>query len=207
MFTGIVQGKATIQTVEKQADFMRLQVELPLQNSDNLQIGASIALNGTCLTVVAFEDNLVSFDLIMETLKLTNLGQLKPGDQVNFERAARFGDEIGGHLLSGHIHQQVKISKIDKPDNNWIVWFEVAPEFQRYIFNKGFIGLNGCSLTIAEQQGNQFNVYLIPETLGVTTFGDLDVGALVNMEIDAHTQAVVETVEQYMSRSNPLKTK
>ncbi|WP_415887736.1 riboflavin synthase subunit alpha [Neptuniibacter sp. QD37_6] len=207
MFTGIVQGKATIKAVETKADFMRLQVELPLEHCDNLQIGASIALNGTCLTVVAFENNLISFDLIMETLKLTNLGDLAPGDQVNFERAAKFGDEIGGHLLSGHIHQQVKIAKIEKPENNWIVWFEAAPEFQRYIFAKGFIGLNGCSLTIGEKQDNLFNVYLIPETLAVTTFGDLGEGCKVNMEIDAHTQAVVETVEQYMNSHNLLKNK
>ncbi|EAR59831.1 riboflavin synthase [Neptuniibacter caesariensis] len=199
MFTGIVQGKASIRAIKKQADFIQLQVELPEENSHNIQIGASIALNGTCLTVTSFEKNLVSFDLIMETLRVTNLGNLKEGDQVNFERAAKFGDEIGGHLLSGHIHHQVKIAKIERPENNCIIWFETSQEWLRYVFAKGFIGLNGCSLTIGEVKNNLFNVYLIPETLSVTTFGELEEGDSVNMEIDAHTQAVVDTVEQYMS--------
>lgn len=199
MFTGIVQGKAIIRAINKQQDFIQLQVELPETHTDNIQIGASIALNGTCLTVTKFEGSQVFFDLIMETLNVTNLGRLQVGDQVNFERAARFGDEIGGHLLSGHIHQQVTIAKIERPENNCIIWFETSKEWLRYIFAKGFIGLNGCSLTVGEVEDNRFNVYLIPETLTVTTFGELSEGSSVNMEIDAHTQAVVDTVEQYMS--------
>lgn len=199
MFTGIVQGKATIQSIERKSDFMRLQVQLPQENCENLQLGASIALNGTCLTVTDFKENLISFDLIMETLRVTNLGQLSEGDLVNFERAARFGDEIGGHLLSGHIHQQVKIVEIERPENNCIIWFEANPEWIKYIFAKGFIALNGCSLTIGEVEDNRFNVYLIPETLSITTFGQQVIGDLINMEVDAHTQATVDTVERYMS--------
>ncbi len=199
MFTGIVQGTATIRAINQQQDFVQLEVELPATHSEGIQLGASIALNGTCLTVTKFENSIVFFDLIMETLKVTNLGQLEVGDKVNFERAASFGDEIGGHLLSGHIHQQVTIAKIERPKNNCIIWFATSPEWLRYIFAKGFIGLNGCSLTVGEVKDNLFNVYLIPETLAVTTFAELAEGASVNMEIDAHTQAVVDTVEQYMS--------
>lgn len=200
MFTGIVQGKATIHSMIEKPDFMQLKVELPPSHCKNLQIGASIALNGTCLTVTSFEDNLVCFDLIMETLRVTNLGQLTVGDVVNFERAAKFGDEIGGHLLSGHVHQKVTIERIETPDNNWIVWFRVSPDYLKYIFAKGFIGLNGCSLTVGEIDDELFNVFLIPETLALTTFGSLEEGSIVNLEIDAHTQAIVETVEQYMNR-------
>lgn len=200
MFTGIVQGKARIKSIQRKDDFMQLQVQLPKDACDNIQLGASIALNGTCLTVTAFENDLVNFDLIMETLKVTNLGNLQVGDNVNFERAAKFGDEIGGHVLSGHVHQQVKISKIEKTENNHIIWFDTAPKWLEYIFAKGFIGLNGCSLTVGEVNDQGFNVYLIPETLQVTTFGELSAGADVNMEIDAHTQAVVDTVKQYMAK-------
>lgn len=200
MFTGIVQGKARIKSIQRKDDFMQLQVQLPKDACDNIQLGASIALNGTCLTVTAFENDLVNFDLIMETLKVTNLGNLQVGDNVNFERAAKFGDEIGGHVLSGHVHQQVKISKIEKTENNHIIWFDAAPKWLEYIFAKGFIGLNGCSLTVGEVNDQGFNVYLIPETLQVTTFGELSEGADVNMEIDAHTQAVVDTVKQYMAK-------
>lgn len=201
MFTGIVQGKATIKSIEKHDQFMRLQLELPAERADNLQLGASIAVNGTCLTVTAFEGNLVSFDLIMETLRVTNLGTLSVGDQVNFERAARFGDEIGGHLLSGHVHDQVTICQIEKPENNCILWFETNEEWMKYILPKGFVALNGCSLTIGEVENNRFNVYLIPETLGLTVFGNAEVGNKVNLEIDPQTQAVVDTVERYMRQN------
>lgn len=198
MFTGIVQGKAQIETIERKDDFMTLTVRLPEDAADNLQHGASIALNGTCLTVTRFSANQVTFDLIMETLRVTNLGKLKAGDEVNFERAASFGDEIGGHLLSGHIHDQVIIDRIERPDNNCIIWFRTSEKWQRYIFAKGFIALNGCSLTVGELQDGCFNVFLIPETLSITTFGDASVGDSVNLEVDSHTQAIVDTVDQYM---------
>ncbi|WP_067866981.1 riboflavin synthase [Neptuniibacter marinus] len=198
MFTGIVQGKGVIRALEKKADFIHLKVELPPQHCKDIQLGASIALNGTCLTVTSFKENIVSFDLIMETLRVTNLSEINLGDLVNFERAAKFGDEIGGHLLSGHVHQQVSINRIEKPENNWILWFNITPEWRKYIFPKGFVALNGCSLTIGEVLEDQFNVFLIPETLSITTFGNLEKGDKVNMEIDAHTQAVVDTVEQYL---------
>lgn len=200
MFTGIVQGQATVTAIEKLDQFMRLQLTLPPERADNLQLGASIAVNGTCLTVTGFEGNSVSFDLIMETLRVTNLGLLSIGDRVNFERAARFGDEIGGHLLSGHIHDQVSIWNIERTDTNCILWFEVDPRWMKYILPKGFVALNGCSLTIGEVQENRFNVYLIPETLSITVFGTATVGDRVNLEVDPHTQAVVDTVERYMTQ-------
>ena len=199
MFTGIVQGTAIVQSITRKDDFMQLTVELPEERCDNLQLGASIALNGTCLTVTAFEGRNVSFDLIIETLKVTNLGNLDIGDRVNFERAARFGDEIGGHVLSGHVHSQVQIAEIERTETNCILWFEAENQWLPYLFPKGFVALNGCSLTIGEIQENRFNVYLIPETLSVTTFGTCQKGDNINMEIDAHTQAIVDTVEQYMS--------
>ncbi|WP_027857205.1 riboflavin synthase [Marinobacterium jannaschii] len=199
MFTGIVQGKASVIAQERSDQFMRLTLELPAHRADNLQLGASIAVNGTCLTVTAFDGNQVSFDLIMETLKVTNLGQLSPGDEVNFERAARFGDEIGGHLLSGHVHTQVSISRIERPENNCVLWFDVAEEWMKYVFPKGFVALNGCSLTVGETTDQGFNVYLIPETLSLTVFGEAAEGQMVNLEIDAHTQAVVDSVDRYMA--------
>ncbi|MGH1463384.1 MAG: riboflavin synthase subunit alpha [Neptuniibacter sp.] len=198
MFTGIVQGTAIVQSITRKDDFMQLTVELPKANCNNLQLGASIALNGTCLTVTAFEGNYVNFDLIIETLNVTNLGNLKVGDRINFERAASFGDEIGGHVLSGHIHSKVAIVEIEKTATNCIIWFEVDDKWLRYIFPKGFVALNGCSLTIGEIKEKRFNVYLIPETLAITTFGEKGVGSIINMEIDAHTQAIVDTVDRYM---------
>lgn len=205
MFTGIVQGTAIVQSITRKDDFMQLTVELPEERCENLQLGASIALNGTCLTVTAFEGRNVSFDLIIETLKVTNLGNLDIGDRVNFERAARFGDEIGGHVLSGHVHTQVQVAEIERTETNCILWFEAENQWLPYLFPKGFVALNGCSLTIGEIQENRFNVYLIPETLSVTTFGTCQKGDNINMEIDAHTQAIVDTVEQYMA-NRPAKS-
>jgi riboflavin synthase len=200
MFTGIVQGIATVITAELKNQFMQLTLELPDNHTDNLQTGASIAVNGTCLTITAFDGNRVRFDLIMETLRVTNLGTLLAGSKVNFERAARIGDEIGGHLLSGHVHTQATICQIEQPQDNRIIWFEVEKELMKYILPKGFVALNGCSLTIGEVEDNRFNVYLIPETLNVTTFGDASVGTKINLEVDSHTQAVVDTVERYMQQ-------
>ena len=199
MFTGIVQGIATVSRLERQENFMRLTLELPQASCDNLQTGASIAVNGTCLTITGFSGQLVHFDLIMETLRVTNLGALQQGDKVNFERAARFGDEIGGHLLSGHVHSQISLRSKDTPADNCILWFDVAPEFMKYILPKGFVALNGCSLTVGEVSDNGFNVYLIPETLSVTTFGTVQPGDTINLEIDSQTQAVVDTIERYMA--------
>ncbi|MCV6589403.1 MAG: riboflavin synthase subunit alpha [Marinobacterium sp.] len=200
MFTGIVQGQAIVSALDHQTDFMRLTLTLPEGHTDNLQTGASIAVNGTCLTVTAFEGNNVQFDLIVETLRVTNLGQLTTGNRVNFERAARFGDEIGGHLLSGHIHDQAEIVDIERSDNNCVLWFEVSPQWMKYILPKGFVALNGASLTIGDVTDNRFNVYLIPETLALTTFGEATPGWTINLEVDPHTQAVVDTVERYMAQ-------
>ncbi|BBB25964.1 riboflavin synthase [Amphritea japonica] len=200
MFTGIVQGTASVITTVIKNQFMQLTLELPQKHCDNLQTGASIAVNGTCLTITAFTANQVKFDLIMETLKVTNLGELKPGDSVNFERAARIGDEIGGHMLSGHIHGQASIINIEQPEDNRIIWFEAEPDLMKYILPKGFVALNGCSLTIGDVKENRFNVYLIPETLTVTTFGASSAGDKINLEIDSQTQAVVDTVERYMQQ-------
>jgi len=199
MFTGIVQGQAQVTRLQREQEFMRLTLTLPDGHLENLQTGASIAVNGTCLTVTGFEGNQVHFDLIMETLRVTNLGLLSESDTVNFERAARFGDEIGGHLLSGHVHDQVEIVEIERPENNCILWFEASPQWMKYILPKGFVALNGASLTIGEVIGNRFNVYLIPETLSLTTFGRAVEGWKVNLEIDPQTQAVVDTVERYMA--------
>ncbi|GGO81033.1 riboflavin synthase subunit alpha [Marinobacterium nitratireducens] len=200
MFTGIVQGKARVLDLERHPQFMRLTVELPPARAERLEQGASIALNGTCLTVTGFTGNRVSFDLIVETLRVTNLGDLKVGDEVNFERAARFGDEIGGHSLSGHVHATVEILDIERSEHNCVVWFALPDEQGKYILPKGFVALNGCSLTIGEVRQDRFNVYLIPETLAVTGFGTAAVGERINLEVDSQTQATVDTVERLLQQ-------
>lgn len=200
MFTGIVQGMAKLQQLERKTNLSTLAINLPATAREGLQIGASIAINGVCLTITGWNDEVVYFDAMIETLRLTNLGALQEGDLVNFERAARFQDEIGGHLMSGHVIDQVTLTARQELDEeNLRLEFTVAEQWMKYIFAKGYIGLNGCSLTVGEVEANRFSVYLIPETRRATTFGTMPEGTQVNLEIDPQTQVIVDTVERVMA--------
>lgn len=201
MFTGIVQGKATVVSAEVNQGVMRLVVDFGhIQRLEGLKTGASIAINGTCLTVVAFSGSQVSFDLIAETLRLTNLSEVSVGSEVNFERAAKFGDEIGGHLLSGHIHTQAEVVRVEPDDANLAIYLQVPEQWHEFILPKGYISLDGASLTIGEKvDAGLFSIHLIPETLRLTTIGSRQVGDKINVEIDSQTQAVVETAKRYMA--------
>ena len=200
MFTGIVQGIGRIVSVEQPAaDFRTHTVELPEHMAHGLQPGASVAHNGCCLTVTETDGRTARFDLMAETLDKTNLGRLKTGDLVNLERAARFGDEIGGHLMSGHITATTAITRIERSGLNTTVWFSLPAALRPYILPKGFVGLDGCSLTIGSVGEDSFCVHLIPETLRRTLFGTRQAGDTVNLEIDPQTQAVVETVGRILA--------
>jgi len=202
MFTGIVQGTAEVTTCQRHQDFMQLELELPPERAHALTVGASIAVNGTCLSITAFTGRRVCFDVIDTTLATTNLGELTAGDRVNFERAARFGDEVGGHLMSGHILCCARLERVETSAHNRHLHFETPRAAAPYLLPKGFVGLNGCSLTLAEvdSERNSFSVALIPETLAQTTFGQLQPGARVNLEVDPQTQAIVDTVNRYLAQ-------
>lgn len=200
MFTGIVQGMGEITAVRTQgSDFRTHTVRLPPELADGLQEGASVAHNGCCLTVTAVRGCEADFDLMAETLALTNLGHLQTGDFVNIERAARFGDEIGGHQMSGHISTCTEILAVEQSGNNRTLTFRLPEKFSPYILPKGFVGLDGCSLTVGSVEADRFTVHLIPETLRRTLFGRYTAGAAVNLEIDPQTQAVVDTVRRLLS--------
>jgi riboflavin synthase len=199
MFTGIVQGQGQIKSIaegNKQRSFV---ISLPQSISHHVAIGASIAINGTCLTVTSQHANAFSFDVIGQTLKLTNLGLLQQGDWVNVERSLKYGDEIGGHIISGHVSASVAISHIEHLDDNTSIWFDLPWAHKKHVLPQGFIGLNGCSLTVSTVNESAFCVCLIPETLRTTGFGKATVGAYVNMEIDHQTQTIVATVERVLA--------
>ena len=206
MFTGIVQTRLPVAERISREDFATFVFDFPEQFIAGLQIGASVAINGTCLTVRTLDGNRVTFDAIGQTLKVTNLGQVNAGTVVNIERAARFGDEIGGHVLSGHIMDQVRVLEIVESANNLVVWMERPEHLAPYILDKGYVALNGCSLTIAEVMADRFCVHLIPETRDVTTFGLTQVGDAINVEVDAQTQAVVETVRRILADGGLLNS-
>ena len=200
MFTGIVQGMGRVVYVEQPAaDFRTHTVELPEDMAGGLQTGASVAHNGCCLTVTETDGRTARFDLMAETLDKTNLGRLKAGDLVNLERAARFGDEIGGHLMSGHITATTEILRIERTEHNTTMHFALPAALKPYILTKGFVGLDGCSLTIGNVGEDSFCVHLIPETLRRTLFGTRQAGDTVNLEIDPQTQAVVDTVGRILA--------
>ncbi|PVX40479.1 riboflavin synthase alpha chain [Pasteurella langaaensis DSM 22999] len=200
MFTGIVQGIAQIHSIIEKENFRTHTVKMPQDLLVDLELGASVAHNGVCLTVTQIDGDLVSFDLMVETLRVTNLGHLKPGDFVNIERAMKYGAEIGGHILSGHVYCMATVSKRILSENNLQIWFELpTADVMKYILHKGFIAIDGISLTIGEVKDQQFCVNLIPETIERTLIATREVGEFVNIEIDPQTQAIVDTVENYLA--------
>jgi riboflavin synthase len=201
MFTGIVQGTATLVSIDEKPNFRTHVIEMPESMLPGLETGASVAHNGCCLTVTEINGNRVSFDLMKETLRITNLGELAVGDSVNVERAAKFNDEIGGHLMSGHIMTTAEVAKILTSENNRQIWFKIQDKsLMKYILHKGYIGIDGISLTVGEVTATRFCVHLIPETLQRTTLGSKKLGNRINIEIDPQTQAIVDTVERVLAQ-------
>ncbi|PIZ94962.1 MAG: riboflavin synthase [Candidatus Magasanikbacteria bacterium CG_4_10_14_0_2_um_filter_37_12] len=202
MFTGIVQGKFRVIDIEEKPDLKTVVVGLSEKLTTGLRIGASVSVAGVCLSVTGIEENNVLFDAMSETLKKTTLGNLPVGSIVNVERSARVGDEIGGHRVSGHVIGTAEIIKIAESENNKAVTFECDRDWMKYIMDKGFVALDGCSLTVTapDQKSGQFTVWFIPETMKTTTFGDKQVGDKVNLEIDPETQVIVETVERVLKQ-------
>ncbi|MDN6180894.1 MAG: riboflavin synthase subunit alpha [Halomonas subglaciescola] len=203
MFTGIVQGTAKVVEVREREAFRTHVLAMPVGLRQGLEIGASVAHNGVCLTVTAIDGDNVHFDLMRETLRVTNLGKIAVGDRVNLERAARFGDEIGGHAMSGHVMNVADVLAIEEAPNNRRLWFSLPDECARFVFDKGYVGVDGISLTVGEvcrpnEASASFCVNLIPETLARTTLGERAPGDVINIEIDPQTQAIVETAERFL---------
>jgi riboflavin synthase len=200
MFTGIVQGLCPVTGVDDKPGLRCIAIKLG-KLAGGIQTGASVAINGPCLTVTSAAKGVVSFDVIRETLENTNLGDLQRGSLVNVERSFRAGDEIGGHILSGHVIGKVRVAAVEEDENERNVRFDVRAEWIKYLPHKGFVALDGASLTIArvDATNDQITVCLIPETIARTTLGSAEPGSWVNLEIDAQTQAVVDTVERVLS--------
>lgn len=200
MFTGIVQTTVTAEQVLDKDGLKSFNVTLPEDLAGGLELGASIAIDGVCLTVTAIDNTTVRFDVIGQTLAVTTLNQICDGYRVNLERSASYGKEVGGHIVSGHIDAVATIVDQQFASNNVTVWYETDARLHKYIFERGFVALNGCSLTVAQvNDKHQFAVCYIPETLKVTTHADKTIGATVNLEIDRQTQAIVDTVERTLA--------
>ena len=199
MFTGIVQGLGTIKSIEEGNGITTFSIACP--DTQNLAIGASVAIDGVCLTATSIKDKLVTFDVIPETLERTTLGERVVDDEVNIERSLRYGDEVGGHLLSGHIIGRGLFTYSQKVGEGAQLKIKAPPSIQKYIQTKGYIGIDGISLTLGEVHQNEFDLHIIPETLRLTTLGSKQVGDAVNIEIDSTTMMIVETVERMIKEN------
>lgn len=212
MFTGIVQGTARVRRLQSRAGLSTIELAFPPGFGAGLAVGASVAVDGVCLTVTGLAgDDGARFDVMQQTLSLTTLASLREGDRVNVERAARDGAEIGGHPLSGHVDVMGRVVQLRTPENNRVLRIAVPAPWMRYVFAKGYIAVAGCSLTAAEVQrepggSGWFEVWLIPETLRMTTFGDTVEGDPLNIEIERQTQVFVDTVRDAIDEQlGPLK--
>ena len=201
MFTGIVQAYLPVKTIDHKPSFLTFSVEFTPQRVKDLQIGASVSIDGICLTVSVIQDTEVFFHAMLETLRLTTLQYLEVGKKVNVERSSRIGDEIGGHRVYGHVSGMGHIVAVHEPTNNRVLTIEVPQGMMKYVIQKGFIALDGCSLTVGEVERNigTFTVWLIPETMNRTSFGIKGIGDYVNIEFDPTTQVIVDTVQRIMS--------
>ncbi len=173
-------------------------MELPEALRAGLERGFSVNVDGVCQTVSDLAGSLVWFDVQQETLRVTTLGELEDGSLVHVERSLKANAENGGHAISGHVDGTVEVvAVVESPDNHTLT-LRVPAEFARYVFNKGFVALHGASLTVGawDERERTFSVYLIPETLRLTTFGQKAVGARLNLEIDRQTQVLVDTIER-----------
>jgi riboflavin synthase len=200
MFTGIIQAMAPIVSIDKKSGLWRFGMTFNSQLRESLTHGASVAHNGVCLTVSEQSTECVYFDVMDETLNVTNLNQCNVGEVLNIERAMRFGDEVGGHILSGHIAFSAVLIEREATPTNSCLRFECDARWMKYILPKGFAAIDGASLTIGKTGDNWFEVYLIPETRTLTTLDSKAVGALYNIEVDSQTQAIVDTVERILAQ-------
>ncbi len=193
MFTGIVSGVVTVESVEHKGSFWTMGVNLG-RFKEGLEIGASVSLDGVCLTVVSIDEDIVYFDIIEETLNRTTLGNIKSGGHLNLERSLKVGDELGGHILSGHVLTTAKIMEKVQNEGSIDLLIQNKEEFSDYILQKGYVAIDGMSLTIGRVTEDYFSLHIIPETLRVTTVESKSEGDRVNIEIDSRTQAIVDTI-------------
>ena len=198
MFTGIVTGKGQIQKIISNEEYITLLIKAPKGFSKNLSKGASVAVNGVCLTVKKGKTDNLEFDVIQETLDKTNLKNITRLSRVNLERSMTAKTEIGGHLVSGHIHGTGEVLKIIDRKETKDLQIKIPSNLREYIFYKGYVALNGCSLTIGKVLKSSFYIHLIPETVSITTFKDIKKGDSINIEVEQTTINTVETVKRVM---------
>jgi len=195
MFSGIVEETGKVNGIVKKGDIVELRIEAE-KVIDDLKEGDSISVNGVCLTVEKIENKKFHVSLTHQTLRDTDLGKLKIGENVNLERSLKLSDRIGGHFLTGHIDFVSRVISIEKRGNSGILKFSVPQEFRKYIVKKGSIGVEGISLTVSEIKNGIVSIFLIPFTLQNTNLKDKKSGSYLNIEVDMMAKYIENFIKE-----------
>jgi riboflavin synthase len=198
MFTGLIQGKGTLLRTERHGPDIAMVIQAHYA-MDALTLGESIAVDGACLTVVAFQGSVFTVDVSTETLSHTTLGRKQPGVHFNLEQALRMGDRLGGHLVTGHVDGIGTLRDRRQEGRSWRLVFAVPDNLHRYIIEKGSIAVNGISLTVNRCDESSFEVNIVPHTLGETTVGELKTGDAVNVETDLLGKYVEKMLQGFLN--------
>lgn len=196
MYTGIVQAVRPLLDVTTYPGHRQFTLDLTPELLDDLKIGASVSVEGTCLSVTEIDGTQVKFDAMNATLERTNLRSFKAGQGVNVERSAKMNAEVGGHLMAGHIATTAEVVELSIEETGAFIKFRMPAAWAKYVFPRGFLGVNGCSLTVADVDDSVITINLIPETLRQTTFAHYKAGELLNIEVDHQTMVLVDVVER-----------
>lgn len=197
MFTGLVSGIGEVREIKPIGDGrdMRLTIAAPWRDTGSIPIGASISCAGCCLTAVAVGQDWFAVEVSAETLARTELGAWRPGSRLNLERSLRLGDELGGHIVSGHVDGTARVVEVRAENGSYRVVFDLTPELSRFVAEKGSVAVDGVSLTVNHVSGTRFGVNLIPHTWSATTLGLLRAGDRVHIEIDMLARYVARLAE------------
>ena len=200
MFSGIVQTVGKIESIKDKNHIKTIRIETHGDYLEDIAIGQSVSVDGVCLSLVKKNNEYCEFEAVEETIDRTTLGRYKQGTKVNLEKSLKFGDTVGGHFVSGHIHTRGRIVEVELVGESKNILVEIEEKWIKYLTEKGYISVNGASITIGKVSKNTFYVHLIPETLKTTNLDELIYDNYVNLEFDQATIAIVDTTERLINQ-------
>jgi len=200
MFSGIVQTVGKIESIKDKNHIKTITIETHGNYLEDIAIGQSVSIDGVCLSLVKKNNEYCEFEAVEETVNRTTLGSYKQGSKVNLEKSLKFGDTVGGHFVSGHIHTRGRIVEVELVGESKNILIEIEEKWIKYLTEKGYISVNGASITIGKVSKNTFYVHLIPETLKTTNLDELIYDNYVNLEFDQATIAIVDTTERLINQ-------
>lgn len=200
MFSGIVQTVGKIESIKDKNHIKTIRIETHGDYLEDIAIGQSVSVDGVCLSLVKKNNEYCEFEAVEETINRTTLGSYKQGTKVNLEKSLKFGDTVGGHFVSGHIHTRGRIVEVELVGDSKNILVEIKEKWIKYLTEKGYISVNGASITIGKVSKNTFYVHLIPETLKTTNLDELIYDNYVNLEFDQATIAIVDTTERLINQ-------